>query len=190
MNDLLRFAAFAVVLAATVCASERDAHAIGPVDIEVGARVGFATNPRGSDGPTPFGLGVGGRGGVTIAHFYGGLSAIHYFGSSKDIPTPAGPLNASFSSTLLGAELGYSITAIPKLVIRPQVGVGSASFSFGEQSSGHLYLEPGATVLVVLGLVYFGADANLLVIPGVEQGVSDTTTYTSVTIHGQVGVQF
>jgi hypothetical protein len=186
VNTFFRLLASTVLVSAAVCASERDAHAIGPVDIEVGARVGFATNPN-SDGPNPFGLGVGGRGGVTIAHFYGGLSAIHYFGQTKDIPTPVGTISSSFSSTLLGVELGYSITAIPKLVIRPQVGVGSASFSFNDQSTGHVYFEPGATVLVVLGIVYFGADANLLVVPGIE---GEKSTFTSVTLHGQIGVQF
>jgi hypothetical protein len=188
----LRRAALPLVLVALVtgviCSSEHDAHALGPVDIEAGARVGLGTNPD-SKGPNPFGLGIGGRAGVSIFHIYAGLSAIHYFGSSSDVATPVGTASLSYSSTLLGVEAGYSITAIPKLTIRPQLGVGSASFSFGDLSSSHLYLEPGVTVLVSLGLVYLGADANLLAIPGVERGL-DTTTYTAFTIHGQIGVQF
>ena len=183
------FAVPLVLAVAALSSLERDAHALGPVDVELGARVGVATKPL-SDGPNPFGLGLGGRGGVTIFHVYGGLSAMHYFGSSDDIATPLGRFKTSFSSTLLGVEAGYSITAVPMLVIRPQVGIGGASFSFGDQSASHLYLEPGVTGFVVVGLVYIGADANLLVVPGVDKGIGDTTTYASFTIHGQVGIRF
>ncbi len=34
------------------------------------------------------------------------------------------------SSTLIGAELGYSITSLPHLILRPQLGVGNASLTF------------------------------------------------------------
>ena len=186
---LARLAAPALFAAAVFGATERDAQAIGPVDIEAGARVGVGTNPD-SDGPNPFGLGLGGRAGVSIFHVYGGLSAIHYFGSSSQIPTPTGTFESTYSSTLLGVELGYSITAIPRLTIRPQLGLGNAAFSFGDLSSSYLYLEPGVTGLVSLGLIYVGADLNLLAIPGVEQGGTESKTFTAFTAHGQVGVQF
>lgn len=186
---LARLAVPALAAVATLGATERDAHAIGPVDIEAGARVGVGTNPD-SDGPNPFGLGLGGRAGVSIFHVYGGLSAIHYFGSSSQIPTPAGTFESKYSSTLLGVELGYSITAIPRLTIRPQLGIGNAAFSFGDLSSSHLYLEPGVTALVSLGLLYIGADLNLLAIPGVDRGSNDSKTFTAFTAHGQIGVQF
>ena len=189
VNIALRLAAPALVAIAAMIASERDAHALGPVDVEIGARVGVATNPD-SKGPNPFGLGLGGRAGVSIFHIYGGLSAIHYFGSSSDIPTPAGTISSSYSSTLLGVEAGYSITAIPHLTLRPQLGVGNASFSFGELSQSHLYLEPGVVGLVKFGLLYVGADLNLLAIPGIDRGAGDTKTYTAFTVHGQVGIQF
>jgi hypothetical protein len=189
VNLLLRLAAPALLAIAAIGASERDAHALGPVDVEIGARVGVGTNPD-SKGPNPFGLGIGGRAGVSIFHIYGGLSAIHYFGASSDIPTPAGTVSSSYSSTLLGVEAGYSITAIPHLTLRPQLGIGNASFSFADVSQSHLYLEPGFVALVTLGLVYVGADVNLLAIPGIDQGAGNTKTYTSFTFHGQIGIQF
>jgi hypothetical protein len=107
--------------------------------------------------------------------------------------TAAGVFSTSsvtYSSTLLGGEAGYSITGIPHLTLRPQLGVGNASFSFGDASQSHLYLEPGLVALITLGLLYVGADANLLAVPGVDQGNNDTKTYTSFTIHGQIGIQF
>jgi hypothetical protein len=194
VNLVLRLAVPSLLAIAAIGATERDAHALGPVDVEVGARVGVGTNPD-SNGPNPFGFGIGGRAGVSIFHIYGGLSAIHYFGSSADVGGPgvAGTLintSATYSSTLLGVEAGYSITAIPHLTLRPQLGIGNASFSFGDLSESHLYLEPGVVGLVTLGLVYVGADLNLLAVPGIDQGGGDTKTYTAFTIHGQIGIQF
>lgn len=195
MNYLLRLAVPSLFAVAAIGASERDAHALGPVDLEVGARVGVGTNPD-SAGPNPFGFGIGGRAGVSIFHIYGGLSAIHYFGTSKDLAGPGtaagvfSTTSVTYSSTLLGVEAGYSITGIPHLTLRPQLGIGNASFSFGDASQSHLYLEPGLVALITLGLLYVGADTNLLAIPGVDQGNNETKTYTSFTIHGQIGIQF
>jgi hypothetical protein len=190
VNSYLRRARLALATlgaAAAIGASEGDAHALGPVDVEIGAKVGVATKPN-SNAPNPFGLGVGGRAGVTIFHVYGGVSGVHYFGESVELA--GGTLKASYSTTLLGVEVGYSITAIPLLTIRPQLGLGNAAFSFGEASQSHLYLEPGVTALLSLGLLYVGADLNLLAIPGVDQGNGSTTTYTSFSAHGQIGITF
>lgn len=194
MNLLLRAALPCFLAVAALSATEREAHALGPVDIEAGARVGVGTNPD-SKGPNPFGLGIGGRAGVSIFHVYGGISAIHYFGSSADVSGPnvqglSQTVNVSYSSTLIGFEGGYDITGIPHLTLRPQLGVGNASFSFGDASQSHLYLEPGLTALISLGLVYVGADANLIAVPSVDQGNNDTKTYTAFTIHGQIGLRF
>ena len=186
----LHLATAAAFVAAAIIASEHDAHALVPVDVEVGARVGVGTNPD-SRGPNPYGFGLGGRGGVSIFHFYGGLSAIHYFGGSKDFPIGGQTLSVSASSTLLGLEVGYSITGIPLLTLRPQLGIGNASFKSGDSSNSHLYLEPGLTALVSLGVVYVGADANILVVPNVDEtGTTNKSTFTAFTLHAQVGVHF
>ena len=190
LTSLVRLAVFAPILAlATLVTTEHDAHALGPIDIEAGLRAGFATKPSSNDA-NPFGLGIGGRAGVGIFHLYGGISAIHYFGEKQDITSQVGTTRVSFSSTLLGLELGYSITAIPLLTIRPQLGIGNAAFSFQDDSTSHLYLEPGVVVLISLGLVYVGADANVLVVPGIDQGDGSTKTDTSFTLHAQAGIKF
>ena len=90
MNLVMRIAVPCLLAIAAIGMSERDAHALGAVDIEGGARVGVGTNPD-STGPNPFGLGVGGRAGVSIFHVYLGFSAIHYFGASGDVSEPAPP---------------------------------------------------------------------------------------------------
>jgi hypothetical protein len=179
-----------------------DAHALGPIDLEAGVKVGVGTNPD-SSGPNPYGFGLGGRAGVQLFNVYLGLSAIHYFGASLTLPAPQGGTNLppetggtiDFSSTLLGAEVGYTITALPIINIRPQIGIGNASFSASQDnqssSTSKLYLEPGVTLLVPLGLLYLGADGNALIVPSVtspEPGAS-SKTFTSFTLHAQIGIR-
>ena len=188
----LHLALPAAALALAFVASENTAHALGPVDIEAGAKVGVATNPF-DGGVNPFGLGLGVRGGVSIFGFYGGLSAVHYFGADYDGPLSTSGDKVHYSTTLLGLELGYTISVLPLVNIRPQLGIGSvglyASGGGTDSSDSHLYLEPGVTVLVPLGLLYVGGDVNALIIPGVDAG-TEKKTYTSLTIHGQIGVRF
>lgn len=191
MQRTMKFFRLALPVAAVafaLVATEKPAHALGPVDLEAGAKVGVATNP--SDGDTPLGFGAGVRAGVGIFGFYGGLSFMHYFGSSTSVPIVG---DVSTTTNLFGVELGYTISSLPVVQIRPQLGVGDIVItgSGGGQSTsdGHIYLEPGVTVLVPLGLLYVGGDVNALIIPGVDQG-TDTKTYTSLSIHGQVGVRF
>lgn len=186
-----------LVLAAL--ASTSDAHALGPIDLEAGLKAGVATNPDSSAGKTPYGFGLGARGGVSIFNVYLGVSGIHYFGSSTDV----GPASVSTSATLIGGELGYTFSQLPVIQIRPQIGIGNAHYGADVDqtitsptaisvsgSSNHLYLEPGLTVLVPLGLLYVGADANALIVPGVDQGAGSSKTYTSLSVHGQLGLRF
>ena len=56
----------------------------------------------------------------------------------------------------------------------------SGSINMYLSSKGYFYLEPGVTVLVPLGLLYVGADANLLWMPGTADSI-DTKAWTSLT---------
>lgn len=172
-----------------------EAHALGPVDIELGGKLGYATNPNGDLPYNPLGFGVGARGGVEFLHgIYAGLSGMYYFGGSQDLP-PNG--SVSSHAFLLGVEGGYGFH-FSILTIRPQLGLGNVSFGSSgtvagvdvSSSDSHIYLQPGVTGLVSVGLLYLGADASLLVIPGVSQGNGDSKTYTSLAINGEVGVRF
>lgn len=190
MKSFARLASSALIAGASFLALAPEAHALGPVDVEIGGRLGVGTKPD-SRTASPFGIGLGARGGVSIFHVYGGLSAIHYFGSSTELPTAGGTVNSQYSSTLLGVELGYSITIVPKLLLRPQLGLGNAALSFGNNAShDHLYLEPGVTALLLLGNLYLGADANLLAVTGVPTGDDQTKTYAALTAHVQIGLRF
>jgi hypothetical protein len=183
-------------LAAALTCIPRDAHALGPIDIELGARVGGATNPFGGNPqpPNPLGFGLGARGGVTLFGFYGGLSVMYYFGGSQSATLGTTSVSSSYNSLLYGGELGYNIK-VALLTIRPLLGIGNYSLNTsnspgGSSSNNNLYLEPGLTGLISLGTWFLGADANALILPSMKQPDQSTSTNVAFTLHGQVGVRF
>jgi hypothetical protein len=177
--------------------SSKEARALGPVDIEVGAKVGYATNPSDSS-INPLGVGIGGRAGVSFFGVYGGLSIVDYLGGNDGHGLSEHALEA-------GGEIGYAIKLFV-LTIRPQIGLGDITFSsffsgadqygVNESASNSLssfYLEPGVTALVRIGVFYFGADGNALIImdgPVSALGPSTASTDTVFTLHGQAGLHF
>jgi hypothetical protein len=183
------------VLGLSILGVTRDAHALGPVDIEVGAKVGYGTNPLSGNGVlNPLGFGVGGRAGLAfLGGIYLGGNIMYYLGGSENLPTSAtstSTTSVTGSTLMYGGELGYGFKLLDLLTIRPQVGVGSATISFsnGGPSYGSWYVEPGVTGLIGLGLLYVGADANVLLMPSMSiPGVGNQAAFT---IHGQVGLQF
>lgn len=176
-----------------------DAFALGPVTIEAGGKVGYATSPSSVSGaPNPLGIGLGGRAGLVLGdHYYLGGSLMYYLGGSEQRTVLAPGTNSnvntiSLNTTTLmyGGELGYNIGLLDLLTIRPQVGVGNATFNTSgagpipSQSQSNWYLEPGVTGLIGLGLLYVGADANVLVFPGLSNAQA------AFAFDGQVGVKF
>ena len=176
------------------------AHALGPVDVEVAARAGFATNPVSSNNgfsfPNPLGFGVGARGGVSFMGIYGGINVMYYFGGSQNESVLGQSFSFSDHTFMYGLEAGYGFTLIDILTIRPQIGVGNASFSTNTNVSGvvsanvggnngsNIYLEPGVTGLISLGGWFVGADANALFFPGLNNST------TAFSFHGQIGFKF
>ena len=170
-------------------AATRNASALGPVDLEIGAKVGGATNPSSSDGPNALGFGLGARAGVSFMNVYGGVSFMYYFGGSTDLSVPgiAGSEHVSGHSILYGVEGGYNLS-LPIITLRPQLGIGNFTLSQSIDIPGattpdvnNIYLEPGVTALITVGTWYIGADANLLFLPGLDG------SQTAFTVHGQVG---
>ncbi len=198
----------AVAFGAATFAMTSNAHALGPVDVEVGAKVGFATNPVSgssatvngvtatSSPPNPLGFGLGARGGVSFLGFYGGVNFLYYFGSSQDVSVLGQSVSIHEHTFMYGLELGYGITLLDLLTIRPQVGIGNATFSSSGTASGtvnadvgggsnsNIYIEPGVTGLVSLGGWFVGADANVLFFPGLDNSKA------AFTLHGQIGFKF
>jgi hypothetical protein len=174
-----------------------NAAALGPVDIEVAAKVGGGTNPeKNANGlpPNALGLGLGARAGASLFGLYAGISFMDYLGTKGQVD-PGG--TESLKSILYGVEVGYNI-GVPLLTLRPQLGVGnytvSGSFSGGVAgvasspppnfTNSNLYLEPGVTGLLSFGIWIVGADANVLLLPGMHG------SQPAFTAHGQVGIKF
>jgi hypothetical protein len=199
MRTTIQVSALFIGVAAALVA--HDAHALGPLDLEIGARGGFGTTPGGGSGANALGAGIGGRAGVAIIGLYGGLSGMYYFGESKNIPLPLiGSVSESLSSVLLGVEGGYGSKLGP-LTLRGTVGVGNlaTSVSYSGVPAGAnvpnttyngLYIEPGVTALIGLGIWFVGADANVLILPNGTGLTGDTSLDGSFTVHGQLGVKF
>jgi len=169
----------------------RQARADGPVAIEAAARVGGASSPGWIANPYAFGFGA--RAGASIYGFYGGISGIYYLGGSAG--------GSGFHTLLVGLEAGYTFK-LPFLRIRPQVGVGDGTFTQSASdgvlnppvstSVGNVYVEPGVVVLIPVGPIFVGGDANALVLPGFTLATPGATarSYVSFSGHAQIGVFF
>jgi hypothetical protein len=195
-----RFACISALASIAVVTSARTAHALGPVDVEVGAKVGVGAEYSGS--PNPLGFGLGGRAGVVLFdHLYGGVNLMYYFGAG----------DGSVHTLMYGVEAGWGFKPFDTVTIRPQVGLGNASFGYTSvdqcplqsqcygattnpaTDSDHfgrndLYVEPGVTVLTALGTWFVGGDVNFLVLPGLSDDSGGARVF--ITLHGQVGVKF
>lgn len=174
-------------LTVAILAFPSKAEALGPVDIEIGAKAGIATGPLG-----PLGFGIGGRGGVSILGLYAGVDVIDYLGATAtcgSCSSPPGQSEEQWRSALLyGFEAGYGFK-FSLVTIRPQLGLGNLRLSsaYGDPPGrsatlNHLYLEPAVVGLVTLGAFFVGADVGWLLVP--------PGTDTAVTVHGQIGVTF
>jgi hypothetical protein len=194
--------AAALAFGACTFAMACDARALGPVDVEIGARVGVATNPA-SNGVdlNPLGFGLGARGGVDFLGFYGGVQFMYYLGGTASSAALCGPITscgvATFSTDTImaGAEVGYGLTVIDVFTLRPQIGLGDATFRSSASgpgvtnpgsrgSSSNLYLEPGVTGLFLMRGWFAGVDVNALFFPGMNDA------QTAFSLHGQVGLKF
>ena len=188
MKTLLRLVA-ALLVTLTIALSSKEAHALGPIGIEVGAKVGYGASPGGAS-VNPLGIGLGGRAGITFFGIYAGGEILDYIGSGDGI-------GGTYHAIQYGGELGYSWT-ISVLTIRPQIGVGNISLSGSTlyPSGSSLYLEPAAVALITIGIIYFGADVGALMITsepayGGAGNLTPTTNFqTGLTVHGQLGISF
>jgi hypothetical protein len=172
-------------LTVAILAFPAKADALGPVDIEIGARAGVATGPLG-----PLGFGIGGRGGASILGLYAGIDVIDYLGATAVCDSCSSPpgqiVKQSRSALLYGFEAGYNFK-FSLVTIRPQLGLGNFRLSsgYGDPTPGpsaisnSFYFEPGVVALVSLGVLFVGAEVGALMGPDY-----------ALTVHGQLGVTF
>lgn len=193
------------VVALTLVAS--NAFAAGRPEFEIAAKLGGATKPVGP--ANSLGFGAGARMGLEASKLYFGLTMMHYIGSDGiDQPERFSNTSTSFTSTLVGFELGYTFTIDPEwLLVRPQFGLGvdvlhassdSSALSGGpngissvngssSDDQDYVYLEPGLTLILPLGVAFVAADINALLVPSGGSGSSKGVA--SLAADFQVGIR-
>ena len=176
------------------------------LDVELAAKAGYVTPPiRG--GANPFGAGFGGRVGLVYSGFYIGASVVDFLGD-KDV-------DVSYRALLYGLELGYGLR-FPVLrdstfTLRPQLGFGDAavyytdpalaadvvtSASGGSSSSSDtltvndIYLQPALLAMLASGGHFVAVEASALILPNIQYGGADSTTWVSASAQLQLGFVF
>src|ERR1700721_973943 len=97
--------------------------ALGPVDLELGAKAGIGTHPF-NGSLNPLGFGIGGRGGVSFFGLYGGVDLMYYLGGSENVPGGS----ISEHTFMYGLDLGYNFK-IAILTLPPLLGIGNFTVS-------------------------------------------------------------
>ncbi len=186
-----------------------------PIDWEIAATADFLTAPiRG--GTNPFGLGFGGRAGLSVYGVYAGFTVIDYLGGTD--------VNQSDRSILIGGELGYGakIHTFERervtLVLRGVVGLGNASVAHddpalaqnvkpdvvttasGRTVSGSkpsttvsvndLFLRPTLSLMLVHDWQFVALQGDALVLPRISYGGADPSTWISYGAQVQIGAKF
>jgi hypothetical protein len=186
----------ALAVASVLLYVAHPARAIGPVDLEVAAQGGAATSPGSSafGGVSPLGFGLGARVGAAWENVYLGLSLAYYLGNSGR--TSGGQESAH--TFLEGGEVGYTFR-FPAFFIRPVAGAGTAAISTSYDgftgTQNNFYLHPSVELVFPFSFFFVGADAGALILPAFEHAVPGSlsgasSTYVSVTGHGELGVRF
>jgi hypothetical protein len=153
----------------------------GEKPISVGLLLGYGVSLE--DGPNPWGLGFGLRGGYNIDAIFVGARFVYYLGES--IESPAG--DSTLNIWELGLELGYDIDA-GGVTIRPALGLGLASLNvdtpLGSGSESEFFIAPGASVLYdVTDSIFLGLDLRFQLILAEE-------TVKGIPILATVGMRF
>jgi hypothetical protein len=199
MKPCLAVAAIALGLLLSVA---RDASALGPVDLELGVKGGYGTNPTSSPA-NPMAFGLGARAGASMLGFYAGADVTYYFGSGT---ISYANYKISDRAIKAGGDIGYGFK-IATVTIRPRLGVGDLIVTSNPTQTGppcpcnivfaavrpttqdNLYFEGGLTALVPMGMFFVGADMDFLAVYPVSDSCCDVME-TAFTFDAQTGVRF
>jgi len=111
----------------------------------------------------PYGIGLNLGGGYTLdMGVYIGARLDYYLGDSEE----AGGVEASTNIYQFGIEAGYDVAAGSDLVVRPQVGLGMATYAFESSgggfdfdvSEGGISIAPGVAAIMDMGGFHLRGD--------------------------------
>jgi hypothetical protein len=175
------------------------------LDVELGGLAAYMTPPiRG--GTNPFGAGFGGRIGLSYGAFYAGISVLDFLGGTD--------VDVSYRAVLYGLELGYGVR-FPlfqgaSVTLRPLLGVGDAAVFYSDPSlsadvvtsaSGsssssdtitvnNIYFEPALMLMVSSHHNFTAFRTSAIVMPGIQYGGADATTWLCYSNEIQLGFIF
>jgi len=175
------------------------------LDVELGAVVSYVTPPiRG--GTNPFGVGFGVTAGLVYSGFYFGVTVLDDLGGSD--------VDVTYQALFYGLEIGYG-WKVPAfqgaaLTLRPVLGLGDAAVSYtdpslaadvvtsasGSSSSSdtitvnNVYVEPALMLMLSSGHHFAAVRGSALVIPGIQYGGADPTTWLSYGARLELGFVF
>ena len=155
------------------------------------------------DGPNPWSLGFGVRGGYNLERIYLGARFTYYIGASETrVASGGGTAKFEFNLWELGIEGGYDFAVADKLVVRPELGLGLAmahsevTIPFvpgggGSDTTGKFYLAPGATVAYdIADNIFIGADARFMLILAGSSTPAGSSTVKGLTLLANGGMRF
>lgn len=186
-----------------------------PIDWEIVAIADYLAAPiRG--GTNPFGLGFGGRAGLSVHGIYAGFTVTDYVGGSD--------VNQSDRSLLVGGEIGYGGKLLTferahvTLMLRGIAGFGNASVAHtdpalaqnvkpdvvttasGRTVSGKspsttigvnsLFVRPAISLMLVHDWQFVALQGDALMVPGISYGGADPSTWISYGAQLQLGARF
>jgi hypothetical protein len=141
----------------TAFAGLGEARALPLISLSASAR-GLYGSALGDQDPSPYGVGLGLRAGVTLPlSLYLGGSFDYFFGESVTLDD----IESSASLLQLMANVGYDLGLGP-LTLRPSLGLGFAKRSAdgAADDASNFVASPGAEVLLGLGLLSVSAEAR------------------------------
>jgi len=174
------------------------------VEVELAGQAAYVTAPiRG--GTNPFGAGFGGRVGLDLGGLYVGVSVVDFLGGRDvDVSYRAllygGEIGYGFripafarAFWLLRPRVGVGNAAV--YYTDPSLAVDVVTTASGRSASdtltvNNLYVQPGFTWELSTPSYFAAIDASVLVLPGIAYGGADATTWVSYGAQGQVGVRF
>ena len=140
------------------------AHALS---LYAGALGGYAASTSEDRNVNPYAVGLGASAGITlpVMPFYVGARVLWYFGDSATFSQNAVGVELNSHYLLYGLDLGYDAELGP-LVLRPSLGIGSATLKYSITSLGakvstsdsSLYLAPSIGLIIKLGLIYVSGE--------------------------------
>ncbi len=176
----------------------------GVVAWELAGEAAYVSAPI-HGGTNPFGAGFGARAGLVWGSGWYLGAAFTYFLGGRDVDVSYRAILYGLDlgygfrlRTLGGAKLtlrpnvgvGDAAVYYTDPTLAADVVTSASSAPSDTLTVNNVYVRPGMTAMLTMGEVFAAADASMLVLPGIAYGGADATTWLSYGVQGELGFQF